>query len=89
MPRMNAIAAAMIHGVVPAVMLPLSRVTSARSDWLPAQPVKPVRFPSLKTMPCSHHLAESPGRITNPMSTVTRKPATVMAASRNFLVTSR
>ena len=70
-------------------MDPISRVVSPRSDWLPAQPVNPVRVPSEKTMPCSHHCDESCGKTMNPMTTVARKPPTHPAASRHFLVTSR
>ena len=89
MPRTTATRAAASQGLVPALMDPANRVMIARSDWLPAQPVNPVLLPSEKTSPCSHHLDESPGRIANPMRTVARKPATVMAASLNRFVSSR
>ena len=60
-----------------------------RREQRGAQPVNPVLLPSEKTIPCSHHLDESCGRMTNPTPAVARKPATVMAASRNLLVSSR
>ncbi len=69
-------------------MLPASRVMSPSSDWLPAQPVKPVR-PPWKNKPWNHHLPESPGKITKPSSTVKTKPAQAIAAWRNFLASSR
>jgi hypothetical protein len=62
---------------------------TARSDWLPAQPMKPARLPSEANMPCSHHRDESCGRTANPSATVAAKPATVAPASRNRRVTSR
>jgi hypothetical protein len=69
-------------------MLPESRVMSPSSDWLPAQPVKPVR-PPWTNRPLNHHLLESLGRMTKPSSTVKAKPAQAIAACRNFLASSR
>ena len=80
-------AAAIQVGLAPLV-LPLSRVIRPSSDWLPAQPVKPVR-PPWKNRPPNHHLRESPGRIAKPSSTVKAKPAQAIAACRNFLASSR
>ncbi len=51
--------------------------------------MKPVRLPSAMNMPCSHHFEESCGRTANPTATVTTKPATAAAASRNLRVISR
>ncbi len=47
----------------------------ARSDWLPAQPMKPARLPSARNMPCSHQRDESCGSTANPTPTVITKPA--------------
>ena len=69
-------------------MLPASLVMKPSSDWLPAQPMNPVRLPCANS-PSNHHLAESCGRNTNPASTVNTKPASAIAAWRNFLATSR
>ena len=68
--------------------LPASRVMRPSSDWLPAQPVKPVR-PPWTNRPSNHHVAESFGRMMTPSSTVQAKPAQAIAACRNFLASSR
>ena len=44
-PAIPASTAARIHAVWPPAMLPDSRVIRPRSDWLPSQPVNPVRPP--------------------------------------------
>ena len=80
-------AAAIQAGLAP-LMLPVSRVMRPSSDWLPAQPVKPVR-PPWKNKPPNHHLRESLGRMAKPSSTVNAKPAQAIAACRNFLASSR
>ena len=77
-----------IQGARPPSMLPASLVIRPSSDWLPAQPMNPVRLP-WKNSPPNHHLVESWGRIANPSSTVNANPAAAIAAWRNFLATSR
>ena len=74
-------------GLAP-VTLPVSLVIMPSSDWLPAQPVKPVR-PPWTNSPSNHHFVESAGRITKPSRTVNAKPAHAIAACRNFPATSR
>jgi hypothetical protein len=78
MPRISATTAAASHGSCPAATDPAKRVMIARSDWLPAQPMNPVRLPSDRIRPCSHHSDESCGRTANPTATVTRNPITVV-----------
>ena len=80
-------AAAIQAGLAP-FTLPASRVMRPSSDWLPAQPVKPVR-PPWTNRPSNHHLLESLGRMTKPSSTVKAKPAQAIAACRNFLASRR
>jgi hypothetical protein len=87
-PRARATAAATAQYGVPAAMLPASRVMTARSDWLPAHPVKPVRSP-LRNTPCSHQVAESAGSTAKPIATVAPNPARHATASRNRRVASR
>jgi len=80
--------AAMIHIVCAPETLPANRVSRPRSDWLPSQPVNPVR-PPWKNSPPNHHLAESGPWMTNPSRTVNAKAAAAMAACRNLRANSR
>ena len=43
-PTITTTTAAAIHGVVPDVTLPASRVTTPRSDWLPLVPRNTIRL---------------------------------------------
>ncbi len=80
--------AAMIHSVWAPAMLPANRVSRPRSDWLPSQPVNPVR-PPWKNRPPNHHLDESGPWMANPSSTVNANAAVATAACRNLRANSR
>ena len=68
--------------------LPVSRVTSAGSDWLPSQPTNPVRWPWANS-PVSQYLLESAGSTANPIRNVAANVPVATAACRNLRVSTR
>ncbi len=88
MPAIPTTTATAIHSVCELAMLPTSRVMRPRSDWLPSQPVNPVRPPCMNRPP-NHHLTESPRCSAKPSSTVNAKAPDAMKACRNLRAKNR